>query len=79
MFASVDVYMQVTPRATGVEVAQERGHVYILTDLLLMCEHMLPHEMAERGPNGPDMWLLYPPLAGKHLRVEAVEGSHVCL
>lgn len=78
MFASVDVFMQVVPRSTGVEVTQDRGHVFILTDLLLMCERMLPHEMAERGPNGPDMWLLYPPLAGKHLRVEPVEGETVC-
>ncbi|KIP12399.1 hypothetical protein PHLGIDRAFT_61638 [Phlebiopsis gigantea 11061_1 CR5-6] len=75
MFASVDVFMTVTPKATGVEVVQERGHVYILTDLLLMCERMLPHEMSARGPNGPDMWLLYPPLAGKHLRVEPVEEN----
>lgn len=76
MFASVDVFMRVTPKATGVEVVQERGHVYILTDLLLMCERMLPHEMAARGPNGPDTWLLYPPLAGKHLRVEPLEGQY---
>ncbi|EKM61149.1 uncharacterized protein PHACADRAFT_247557 [Phanerochaete carnosa HHB-10118-sp] len=75
IFASVDVYMQLTPRSTGIEVSQQRGHVYLLTDLLLMCEHMLPQEVAERGPNGPDMWLLYPPLAGKHVRVEEVEGS----
>lgn len=67
--------MQVTPRSTGIEVAQERGHVYLLTDLFLMCERMLPHEIAQRGPNGPEMWLLYPPLAGKHLRVEELEGS----
>ncbi|GJE87627.1 RhoGEF domain-containing protein [Phanerochaete sordida] len=75
IFASVDVFMQVTPRSTGIEVSQARGRVYLLTDLLLMCERMLPHEVAERGPGGPEMWLLYPPLAGKHLRVEEVEGS----
>ena len=71
--ASTDVFMQFVPRSTGLEVIQERGHVFLLTDLLLMCERMLPHEMAERG--SADMWLLYPPLAGKHLRVEPVDGS----
>lgn len=26
-------------------------------------------------PDGPDMWLSYPPLAGKHLRVQDVQGA----
>lgn len=67
--------MQLVPRSTGVEVTQERGHVFILTDLLLMCERMSSQDRASGGPDGPDMWLLYPPLAGKHLRVAPVDGS----
>ena len=72
---SADVVLSLVPRATGVEFTQQRGHIYILTDLLLMCERMSPQDSAQYGPDGPDMWLLYPPLAGKHLRVAAVEGN----
>lgn len=35
---------------------------------------MTPQELARSGPDGADMWLLYPPLAGKHLRVSAIDG-----
>lgn len=56
-------------------ITQELGHVFILTDLLLICERMTPQELARSGPDGADMWLLYPPLAGKHLRVAPAEGS----
>jgi hypothetical protein len=31
-------------------------------------------ERATCGPDGPDMYLCYPPLAGKHLRVSDVAG-----
>ncbi|KAF7800025.1 hypothetical protein EIP86_011268 [Pleurotus ostreatoroseus] len=76
---SVDVTLQLVPRSTGLEVVQERGHVFILTDLLLMCEWMAPADAAAYGPNGADLWLLYPPLAGKHLKVAPVEGSDTAL
>ena len=46
-----------------------RAHIFLLTDLFLVCERMTTAERAEKGGNGADMWLLYPPLAGKHLRV----------
>ena len=64
-----------TPRSTGVQVVQERGHVFLLTDLMLVCEKMTPKEMEAAGRDGPDMWLLSPPLAGKHLRVALVDGE----
>ncbi|THG98382.1 hypothetical protein EW026_g3805 [Hermanssonia centrifuga] len=70
-----DVVMTFTPRSTGVDVTHERGRIFVLTDLLLMCERMTPQEAARFTPDGPDMWLLYPPLAGKHLRVVPVDGS----
>ncbi|KAI0094766.1 hypothetical protein BDY19DRAFT_914501 [Irpex rosettiformis] len=72
---SADVVLNFIPRSTGVEITQELGHIFILTDLLLICERMTPQELARSGPDGADMWLLYPPLAGKHLRISAVEGS----
>ncbi|EMD42226.1 hypothetical protein CERSUDRAFT_110759 [Gelatoporia subvermispora B] len=72
---SADVIISLTPRSTGIEVVQDRGHLFILTDLLLICERMTPSERAQVGPGGPDMWLLYPPLAGKHLKVQPMEGS----
>ena len=75
---SADVVLSLIPRSTGVQVTQERGHLYILTDLLLMCERMTPQDMSRYGQDGPDMWLLYPPLAGKHLKVSPVEGQGTC-
>jgi hypothetical protein len=70
---SDDVVIYFTPSSTGQELILRRAHIFLLTDLFLVCERMSPLERAERG--GPaDMWLLYPPLAGKHLRV-ADNGS----
>lgn len=64
-----------TPHATGIEVVQERGHILLLTDLMLVCERMSEKEREVAGRDGPDMWLLYPPLTGKHLRVAPVDGE----
>lgn len=65
---SDDVVIYFTPTTTGQEIVLRRAHIFLLTDLFLVCERMTPHERAERGGLA-DMWLLYPPLAGKHLRV----------
>ncbi|KAI0361189.1 hypothetical protein OH77DRAFT_1390630 [Trametes cingulata] len=70
---STPVVITFTPRSTGVELVQERGHILLLTDLMLVCERMAPEERAAAGRDGPDMWLLYPPLTGKHLRVAPVD------
>ncbi|KAG7099301.1 hypothetical protein E1B28_001159 [Marasmius oreades] len=66
---SVDITIRLTPRSTGVEVVYQRGHIFLLSDLFLICSHMTPQERAEHGVNGADMWLMYPPLSGKVLRV----------
>ena len=66
---SADVVIYFTPSSTGQEVILRRAHIFLLTDLFLVCERMTPSERAERGGDPADMWLLYPPLAGKHLRV----------
>jgi len=66
---SADVVIRLTPRATAKEVVHRQGHVFILSDLFLVCERMTAEEKAKAGSDGPDMWLLYPPLAGKVLRV----------
>ncbi|PCH33767.1 hypothetical protein WOLCODRAFT_86998 [Wolfiporia cocos MD-104 SS10] len=76
---SADVVIKLTPTSTGVEVVQDRGHVYILTDLLLICEKMTQQERGPQRAGGPDMWLLYPPLAGKHLRVAPLESTKTAL
>lgn len=71
---SADVVISLTPRATGQEVIHRRGHIFILSDLFLVCERMTPEERAKTGGvDGPDMWLLYPPLAGKVLRVNETD------
>ncbi|RPD64966.1 hypothetical protein L227DRAFT_650102 [Lentinus tigrinus ALCF2SS1-6] len=74
---STSVVISFTPRSTGVELVQERGHVFLLTDLMLVCEKMTPKEMEAAGRDGPDMWLSYPPLAGKHLRVAPVDDFSI--
>ncbi|KAL1951608.1 hypothetical protein VTO73DRAFT_757 [Trametes versicolor] len=70
---STPVVISFTPHATGIEVVQERGHILLLTDLMLVCERMSEKEREVAGRDGPDMWLLYPPLTGKHLRVAPVD------
>lgn len=78
---STDVRITITPRATGTEVVHHRGHMFLLSDLFLVCERMTDEERAmERRREGGegdevDMWLLYPPLAGKVLRVAEVEDT----
>ncbi|KZT30490.1 hypothetical protein NEOLEDRAFT_1173909 [Neolentinus lepideus HHB14362 ss-1] len=70
---SGDVVITFIPRATGVEVVHPQGHIFLLTDLFLICERIAPEERASL--DGADMWLCYPPLAGKHLRVAEVGES----
>ncbi len=72
---SMDVTITFTPRVTGVEVVHRQGHVFLLSDLFLVCERMTPEERSAGGTDGPDMWLCYPPLAGKVLRVSEVSGQ----
>lgn len=73
---SSDVTIHFTPLATGEEIVFRRAHIFLLTDLFLVCERMSPSQLAERGGNSKaDMWLLYPPLAGKHLRVTDLGGQ----
>ncbi|KAG9104409.1 hypothetical protein FRC06_002644 [Ceratobasidium sp. 370] len=74
---SVDATIFFTPRVTGLEVVHRRGHLFLTTDLLLICEKMSVEEQASFGPDGPDMWLCYPPLAGKHLQVGEIFGGQV--
>ncbi|KAI9513022.1 hypothetical protein F5148DRAFT_1273287 [Russula earlei] len=74
MRISADVAIRFVPRSTGVEVNHPGGLIFILSDLFLVCEKMAPGERSTNTP-GADMWLLYPPLAGKHLKVAKVEGE----
>lgn len=71
---SQSVEIHFTPRAApDAPRIHAQGHIFLLTDLFLICERMTPDERiaANSGTDGKDydMWLLYPPLAGKHLRV----------
>ncbi|CAE6421742.1 hypothetical protein ACGC1H_001836 [Rhizoctonia solani] len=72
---SVDVMIFFTPRVTGLEVSHRRAHLFLTTDLLLICEKMTPEERASFDSDGPDMWLCYPPLAGKHLQITERDGG----
>ena len=71
---SLDVVIELTPKPTGKLVRYPRGHIFLLTDLFLICEWILPSERAEYG-GAADLSLIFPPLAGKHLKVSEVPGS----
>ncbi|KAF9056258.1 hypothetical protein BJ165DRAFT_1398974 [Panaeolus papilionaceus] len=79
MRISLDVVVRFTPRATGVECVHQHGHIYLLSDLFLICERISPEDQAKPESAGADMWLCYPPLAGKVLRVEEVNGQDTAL
>jgi hypothetical protein len=51
------------------------AHIYILTDLFLVCEKMTKAERDQMGMDGPNMWLSFPPLAGKVLKISDIEGG----
>jgi len=53
---------------SGRDVRIARAHLVLLTDLFLVCAPVEPADEHAASP-GADFWLLYPPLAGKHLRV----------
>ncbi|UZJ56586.1 hypothetical protein CBS101457_005906 [Exobasidium rhododendri] len=77
---SADVVIYFTPSSTGQELVLRRAHIFLLSDLFLVCERKTPMERAEGGQiSAADMWLLYPPLAGKHLRVtdNGVQGNSI--
>ncbi|KAF5374953.1 hypothetical protein D9758_000190 [Tetrapyrgos nigripes] len=78
MRCSLDIVIRLTPRATGVELVHSRGHIFLLSDLFLICERMTPEERSQQV-DGADMWLCYPPLAGKVLRVSEVPGQDTLL
>ncbi|GAA5878322.1 hypothetical protein JCM3774_001986 [Rhodotorula dairenensis] len=50
----------------GRTVTHPHARILLLTDLFLVCERVAPEESG--SANGADFWLVYPPLAGKHLR-----------
>lgn len=70
---SMDGVVRFTPRATGVEVVHSKGHIFLLSDLFLVCERMTAEDRV--AEDGADMWLCFPPLSGKVLRVSEVPGQ----
>ena len=71
----MDLTISLTPRSTGMEVVHQNGHIFVLSDLFLVCEQMTPQEHAEHGANGADMWLMYPPFVGKASRLSDDPGQ----
>lgn len=87
--SSHDGMVHFTPTCNGQPVVHRRAHVIVLTDLFLITDRMeasekaskaqevaraQPSRVGEGGPM-PEMWLAYPPLAGKHLQVMEGEQS----
>ncbi|WWC87232.1 uncharacterized protein L201_002120 [Kwoniella dendrophila CBS 6074] len=89
--SSHDVTVYFTPNSTGQPVVHQRAHIFILSDLFLVAEWMEAAEKASKaqqvareqpdrvGHGGPmpEMWLSYPPLAGKHLMVAEGQQANV--
>lgn len=72
---SAAVEISFTPSSTGRPVVHRRGHIYLLSDLFLMCEYMEEKDRLQKAAEStdgrrPDLWLSYPPLAGKHLSAQ---------
>lgn len=67
---SADVSISFTPLSdpSHREIQISNGYIFLLTDLFLVCQRMTPEER-HHSEGEADMWLLYPPLAGKHLKV----------
>lgn len=76
---SEDATIHFTPKASGKEFVYERGHVFLLTDLFLVCERMTPEERSQSESDAMDMFLCFPPLAAKHLRVNPYDGKEFTL
>lgn len=87
--SSHDGMVYFTPTCNGQPVVHRRAHIIVLTDLFLITDRMeasekankaqevaraQPSRVGEGGPM-PEMWLAYPPLAGKHLQVMEGEQS----
>ncbi|CAI2179266.1 18008_t:CDS:10 [Funneliformis geosporum] len=47
--------------------AHVNSHLFLLTDLLLICQQLTPEEKALNPSK--ELWLLYPPLSGRHLTI----------
>jgi hypothetical protein len=92
--SSHDVTIYFTPSSTNQQVIHHRAHIFILSDLFLVADWMeaidkatkaqqVAREQPERVGHGgpmPEMWLSYPPLAGKHLMVsEGAQGELVLM
>lgn len=87
--SSHDGVVDFIPTCTGQPVSHRRAHIIVLTDLFLITDRMEASEKASKaqevarvqpgrvGEGGPmpEMWLAYPPLAGKHLQVMEGEQS----
>ncbi|KAF8307699.1 hypothetical protein DL93DRAFT_2101143 [Clavulina sp. PMI_390] len=69
---SADVVIDFTPKSTGQPIEHRSAHIFLLTDLFLVAEHMTDEEKATQ--DGFDMWLAYPPLSAKHLVAMDAEG-----
>jgi hypothetical protein len=66
---STNVIIRFVPRHGTEEIVHLRAHIFLLSDLFLLCDRMSPEELAQHATERCDMWLSYPPLAGKVLRV----------
>ncbi|TYJ51547.1 hypothetical protein B9479_007875 [Cryptococcus floricola] len=89
--SSHDVSVYFTPTTTAQQIEHKRAHIFILSDLFLVAEWMdatdkaakmqqvaidQPERVGRKGPM-PEMWLRYPPLAGKHLMVAEGHQANV--
>jgi hypothetical protein len=73
-----DVTISLIPNSDSArrEVVYRRAHIFLLSDLFLVCEHLSTEQRAKgEASEGADMWLIFPPLAGKHLRTTVASSD----
>lgn len=72
---SEDTVIHFTPKSTNVGVIHRQGRIFLLTDLFLICERMSQEDRNRSETEYADLWLCYPPLAAKHVRVACIQGQ----
>ncbi|KZT44471.1 hypothetical protein SISSUDRAFT_21835 [Sistotremastrum suecicum HHB10207 ss-3] len=70
-----DATIRIHPNNAAVERVHQRGLVFLTTDLFLLCETLSAgdreHETGD-SESSPDMWLCYPPLSLKVVKVAEI-------
>jgi hypothetical protein len=71
---AVEAFITFTPNSTKSEIRYPQGKLFVLSDLFLAATSMTREEKSVQSA-GADMFLLFPPLSGKFLKVAPSSDS----